>query len=296
MNSLDRRQLLVKSTGAMAALAAAPFFADASSAQDNDDNTTRFKIGACDWSLGKRQNPDAFTVAKQIGLDGVEVSFGEPKSKFDLREETVRRQYLDTAKAHDQEIASLAMGILNQVPYATDPRTEQWVADVVDVMPALGVKCCLLAFFGNGDIQGDSGKQDDVIRRLKKVAPRAEAAGVVLGVESWMNAREHLRILDAVDSPAVKVYYDVANMTTRGYDVGREIRQLGKERICQMHMKENGQLLGRGKVDFARVKEAVEDIGYRGWLILEGATVSGKSLNECYTMNRDFLRKLFDIG
>ena len=296
MKSLDRRQMLVKSTQAVAALAAAPLFVNASTAENNDDTAPRFKIGACDWSLGKRQTPDAFTVAKEIGLDGVEVSFGEPGSKFDLREEKVRRQYLDTAKAHDQEIASLAMGVLNQVPYATDPRTEQWVADVVDVMPALGVKRCLLAFFGNGDIQGDSGKQDEVIRRLKKVAPRAEAAGVVLGIESWMNAREHLRILDAVDSPAVKVYYDVANMTTRGYDVGREIRQLGKDRICQIHMKENGQLLGRGKVDFARVKEAVEDIGYRGWLILEGATVSGKSLNECYKMNRDFLRKLFDIS
>lgn len=296
MNSIDRRQLLAQSTGAVAALVTAPFLTNRSFAETKQASPPKFKIGACDWSIRQRQTPDAFAVAKEIGLDGLEVSFSEPSSQYDLREESVRREYIDTAEAEGVEIASLAMGVLNQVPYATDPRTEQWVADVVDVMPALSVKVCLLAFFGNGDIQGKRDKQDEVIRRLKKVAPRAEDAGVVLGVESWMNVEEHLRILDAVDSPAVRVYYDVANMTTRGYDVGQEIRRLGKERICQFHMKENGQLLGKGKVDFTCVKEAIEDIGYRGWLIIEGATIRGTSVNECYKMNRQFLRSLFGIG
>jgi sugar phosphate isomerase/epimerase len=296
MTRIDRRRMLVESTRTLGALAAAPVLGTVLAAESETETAPQFKIGACDWSLRARQTPEAFAVAREIGLDGVEVSFSEPGSKFDLRDPAVRGQYQASARKHRQEIASLAMGVLNQVPYASDPRTEQWVSDVVDVMPRVGVTCCLLAFFGNGDIQGDRGKQDEVIRRLKKVAPRAETAGVVLGIESWMNADEHLRILDAVDSPAVKVYYDVANMTTRGYDVGREIRQLGKDRICQMHMKENGQLLGRGKVDFARVKEAVEDIGYHGWLILEGATVPDKSLIECYKINLAFLRELFEIS
>jgi len=51
----------------------------------------------------------------------------------------------------------------------------------------------------------------------------------------------------------VKIYYDVANSTQRGYDVPREIRWLGKQQqICEFHMKENGALLGHGKVDFKR--------------------------------------------
>ena len=35
-----------------------------------------FKIGACDWSLGKRGDPHALDVAKNIGLDGVQIDFG----------------------------------------------------------------------------------------------------------------------------------------------------------------------------------------------------------------------------
>ena len=188
------------------------------------------------------------------------------------------------------------MGMLNSIPYASDPRTEQWVADVVEVMPKLGVKRCLLAFFGNGDIKGDRAKQDEVIRRLKKVAPQAEQAGVVLGIESWMNADDHLRILDGVGSPAIQVYYDVCNMTDQGYDICKEIRQLGKDRICQIHIKENGFLIGQGKVDLPPVRDAIADIGYRGWLILEGATIPGKTLVECYQHNRKYLRTLFPAG
>jgi sugar phosphate isomerase/epimerase len=259
-------------------------------------STPTYLLGACDWSLGKMRDPAAFAVAKEIGLDGVEVSFGEPGGNNDLRDAAVRQKYQQAAEETGVQFASLAMGVLNSIPYASDPRTEQWVSDVVEVMPKVGVKICLLAFFGKGDIKGDREQQDEVIRRLKRVAPQAEKAGVVLGIESWMNADEHLRIVQAVASPAVRVYYDVANMTEQGYDVPAEIRRLGTENICQIHMKENGNLLGKGKVDFPRVKDAVEDIGYRGWLILEGATTAGKSLVECYQENRRFLRELFGIG
>ncbi len=259
-----------------------------------DVSTTarRFRISACDWSLDKPQNPDAFRVAAEIGLDGVEVSFGKPGDRNDLRDAAVRKLYLQAAREHKLAISSLAMGVLNSVPYAVDPRTEKWDEDAMKLMPKLGVNVCLLAFFGKGDIKGDRAKQDEVIRRLKRVASKAEAASVVLGIESTLNADEHIRIVDSVASPAVKVYYDVCNMQRRGYDIYKEIRQL-RERICQFHMKEYGCLLGEGPIDFKRVKEAIDDIGYRGWLVIEGAKVKGKSLVDCYRQNQKFLRQVF---
>ncbi|MCH5373992.1 MAG: sugar phosphate isomerase/epimerase [Planctomycetes bacterium] len=295
MTHLTRRTMLRSSAAGLGWLAAYPWLEAPGDERDRAATTASYRIGACDWSLGKRLDPAAFAVAKEIGLDGVEVSFGEPGCNNDLRDPQVVQKYRQAAEQTGVSMASLAMGVLNSVPYASDPRTEQWVADVVDVIPKVGVKNCLLAFFGNGDIKGDRAKQDEVIRRLKRVAPKAEKAGVVLGIESWMNADEHLRIVEAVASPAVRIYYDVANMTEQGYDVPAEIRRLGKQNICQIHMKENGNLLGKGKVDFPRVAKAIEDIDYTGWLILEGATIPGKSLVECYRENRRYLRELFKI-
>jgi sugar phosphate isomerase/epimerase len=258
-----------------------------------DSSNREFRIGACDWSIGRRGTPDAMELARQIGLDGVEVSFGRPGDPFDLRREENRQRYQQAARAHNVAISSLAMGVLNQIPYASDPRTEAWVQDCVEVMPKLGVKVVLLAFFGDGDINGKPELQAEVIRRLQRVAPRAEQAGVVLGVESWMNADDHLRILDAVSSPAVQVYYDVANMHKQGYDIYREIRRLGSERICQIHCKENDSLLGKGPIDFPKVRQAVDDIGYDGWLIIESAVDRTMGVVDSYKHNQKYLREVF---
>ncbi len=260
------------------------------------DEKRRFKIGACDWSIGGRGEPGALETAKRIGLDGVQVSFGPPGEKHDLRREEVRREYLQAAKQHGVEIASLALGVLNSVPYASDPEAEKWVRQCVEVMPKLGKKVVLLAFFSKGDIKGRRDLQDEVIRRLKRVAPEAEKAGVVLGIESWLNADDHLRILDGVGSPAVQVYYDVANMDHEGYDVYQGIRRLGRDRICEVHCKENGFLLGQGRVDFVRVKEALDEIGWSGWLVIEGAVPRGVGMFDSYVRNQKYLRSIFPTG
>ncbi|MBN1443973.1 MAG: sugar phosphate isomerase/epimerase, partial [Planctomycetes bacterium] len=219
--------------------------------------------------------------------------FGRPGAHKDLRSAEVRSEYRKAAKAAGQEIASLAMGVLNGVPLATEAEAERWVGECIEVCPEMGVKVVLLAFFDKGDILDRPDLQPRLVERLKRLAPGAEKARVVLGLETYLSADDHIRILDAVGSPAVQVYYDVANMTTKGYDIHKEIRRLGRERICEFHMKENGFLLGKGKVDFARVKAAIDEIGYRGWLIIEGATVAGRSVVDCYRENQKYLRSVF---
>ena len=253
----------------------------------------RYKIGACDWSIGQMANPKAFAVAKQIGLDGVMVSLGTAADDLKLRQPAVQQQFKDAAQASGLEIASLAIGELNGIPYKSDPRTEAWVSDSVDVLQALGVKVELLAFFAKGDLVGDAAGQEEVIRRLKKVAPKAEKAGVVLGIESWMSAEDTVRIMDKIGSPAVKMYYDVCNSTDRGYDICKEIRWLGKKNICEFHAKENGFLLGKGKVNLEKVRDAINDIGYEGWIQIEGAVPPKGDLMQSYIANQKYLRELF---
>ena len=252
----------------------------------------RFKIGACDWSIGKMADPAAFEVAKQIGLDGVQVSLGTVANDMHLRKPEVQQHYHDAAKQAGLEVASLAIGELNNVPYKSDPRTIEWVSDCIDVCKALGVRVVLLAFFSKGDLRDDKAGVDEVVKRLKAVAPKAEKAGVVLGIESWLSAEQHLDILDRVGSKAVQVYYDCCNSNDRGYDIYKEIRQLGRKRICEFHFKENGALLGQGKVDFKKVRAALDDIGYRGWIQIEGAVPPGAKMLESYQANCKFVREV----
>jgi sugar phosphate isomerase/epimerase len=253
----------------------------------------RFDIGACDWSLGMRGKTDALAVAKQLGLDGVQVSMGSLDDGLQLRRPEVQRAYRGAAAANGVRIGGVALDLMNQVPYKSDPRTEQWVSDSIDVAQALGVRVVLLAFFEKGDLRNDAEGQAEVVRRLKRVAPKAEQHGVVLGIESWLSAPEHVRILEAVGSRSVQVYYDLANSTQMGYDVLTEIRQLGRERICEFHAKENGFLLGQGRIDFPAVRKAMDDIGYAGWIQIEGAVPKGQPLVESHVQNVRFMRANF---
>jgi len=253
----------------------------------------RFTLGACDWSLGQRARTDALTVAKQLGLDGVQVSMGSVDNDLQLRRADVQRAYRDAATATGVRIGGVALDLMNQVPYKSDPRTEQWVSDSIDAAKALDVRVILLAFFEKGDLLNDPDGQEEVIRRLRRVAPKAEQQGIVLGIESWLSAPEHLRILDAVRSRSVQVYYDLANSTQMGYDILPEIRQLGRDRICEFHAKENGFLLGQGRIDFPAVRKAMDDIGYGGWIQIEGAVPKGQPLIESHTRNVRFMRTHF---
>src|SRR5690242_8070455 len=92
---LSRREMLRRSlqTAAWAAGASefAPLFAT--------PNNRRYKLGACDWSIGKMGDPSAFEVARQIGLDGVQVSLGTVGNNMQLRKKEVQQRYKEAAKS-----------------------------------------------------------------------------------------------------------------------------------------------------------------------------------------------------
>ncbi len=290
---LPRRAFVKQSLGLAAAVAWGRETRSAS--PQRTPSASGFKIFACDWTLQKTCHPEAFELAARIGLDGVQVDLGRIKegvTTLPLFDRALQDQILAASAQYKVAIASLAMGVLNSVPYKSDGATEQWVLDSIGVMQRMGTRVCLLAFFSKGDLVDDAAGTAEVIRRLKKFAPRAEAAGLVYGIESWLKAPELERILDAVNSPAIKVYYDVGNMQKVGEDIGAAIRRLGRERICEVHLKDYDDLYGKGSIDFPAVRSALDAAGYRGWLGIEGVkTPLGVEKSIRYDL--EYLRPIF---
>jgi len=252
---------------------------------------TGFKLGVCDWTVGKTADPGSFEIAKRIGLDGVQVDFGGGDSRLPLFDEKLQQNILNAARKQKMEIASLAMGVLNSIPYKSDPRAERWVRQGIEVAEAMKVKVILLAFFGEGDLQNDEQGVNMVVQRLRQVAPDAEMAGVTLGIESWLSAEQHIDIIERIGSRAVKVYYDVANSHKAGHDIYKEIRRLGPL-ICEVHAKDYDNLYGKGSIDFKEVRLAMDDAGYRGWLVMEG-TKMPLGIEESCRYDAEYLRGIF---
>lgn len=267
----------------------------AEAAADAAAGTGGFLIGACDWSLRKDSSPEAFDAAKRIGLDGVQISLGRVANDMHLRTPEVQKQYAAKLAETGLKIASLAIGEMNNVPLKSDERAAQWLMDSIDVCRAMKIGIVMPAFFGKGALDmNNTAEIDVVVARLKEAAPKAEKAGVKIGLENYLSAEDNMRLIDRVGSPALAVYYDVGNSTDKGYDVYREIRLLGKL-ICQIHVKDGKTPLGEpGRVDFRKVREALDAIGYRSWLVLESAAPGGPEAS--YPAQAKFLREIFPRG
>ncbi len=220
---------------------------------------------------------------------------GSEKNNLHLRDPKLQKTYIEASRNTGVKISSLAIGELNNVPYKSDPRTEEWVWDSIDVAKNLGVTVVLLAFFSKNDLRNDEKGKKEVIRRLKKAAPKAEKSGIILGIESYLSAAEHLDMIEQVGSKNVKAYVDFRNTADAGHDVLKEVKQLGKNNICELHLKENGFLLGQGTLDWLRIRDLLYEMDYfgDGWMQIEWAMPDKADIVESYRYNLQFLRQLF---
>jgi L-ribulose-5-phosphate 3-epimerase len=232
-------------------------------------------IGVTDWNLKKTGELDAVELAKSLGFEGVQVSLGRKPvgDKLALDNAEIQAQYLARAKQQNIALAGTCLDILHVNYLKNDKLGQKWVAEGIPITKKLNAKVMLLPFFGKGALETQQ-ERDYVGDVLKEIAGEAERAGVLLGLEDTISAEENVRIMEHTKSKAVMVYYDVGNSTRNGFDVVKEIRWLGKSRICQMHLKDKGYI-GDGPIDFTAVMKAIGDIGYEDFANLETSAPSG---------------------
>lgn len=217
---------------------------------------------------------DRFKLAKDIGLDGVEVP------PLETAEDVSR--FRAGAEESGIEIHSIILGGWKMPIAGSDPAlAEQGMA-----MIESQIKCAkqigadgILVVTGRVDEQN---RYEDVYRRsqtqLKKIAPRAEDAGVRLLVENvWNNfllsPLEFARFIDEIGSWAVQAYFDVGNVVAFGWPQDW-IRTLGS-RIKKVHLKDfkrgprEWTNLRDGDVNWPEVRKALHEVGYKGYLTAE---------------------------
>ena len=307
---MNRRNFLKSAAASVATLSATPVLAA---------NEPRPQgVGMCDWTMGCMADHACFAKAAGAGLSGVQVSIGGSPASIPLRNAELRKQYRELSQKHDVQIHSVAAGsILNTIPLKSEPQSAVYVIDAIETAAALGAKNILMAFFGNGDLRKSAdGKSfhdlrdgefssyeldeqgvNRVVEALRQIVPRAEDAGVILGLENTLTAKQNLAVIEQIGSPMVQVYYDMGNSTHYGYDVPAEIRLLGNKRICEMHIKDwESKVFSRktGEVDMPAVAKALCEIKFDKWMCLETAGEKGRFVEDTLD-NVAFAKKTFGI-
>jgi sugar phosphate isomerase/epimerase len=264
----------------------------------------RYKIAVCDWMILKRQKLGAFQRTKDIGADGVEVDMGGlgERETFasELAKSEMRRQFLDEAAKLELEISSIAMSGFYAQSFAERPTVERMVQDTIDTMVAMKVKTAFLPLGVKGDLVQHPELRPAIVERLKMAGKKAAQAGVVIGIETALEAAAEAKLLDEVGSPAIRSYFNFANALQNGRDLVAELKTLGKDRICQIHASnEDGVWLENDpKIDLPRVKAALDEMGWSGWLVIERSRDAKDARNVVrnFGANAAYLKKVFQTG
>ncbi len=248
------------------------------------------RIGITDWNLRMTVKPEAVATAARLGFDGIQISCGRQiaDNRLPLDNPQLIAAYLTASKQHRIPIDGTCVDRLHDNGLKSDPLAAKWVSDAIRLTSAAGARVLLVPFFGKWALTTRA-EMDYTAGALRELAPQAERAGVILGLENTISAEDNVRIMEQSRSNAVKVYYDVGNSTTNGFDILKEIRWLGKERICQIHLKDRG-MLGEGQIPFRDVMRAIADIGFDGYANLETAVRSAQTLEADQKHNLEYIR------
>jgi sugar phosphate isomerase/epimerase len=250
-------------------------------------------IGVTDWNLKLGADPEALPLAAKIGFEGVQISFGRRivNDKMPLDDPEIISRYLNLSTEHRIPINGTCVDKLHDNGLKSDKLAIKWVLDAIRLTSALKTKVLLLPFFGKWAIQNQD-EGNAVGDALREIAPEAEKAGIILGLEDTISAENNVRIVDRSKSKQVSVYYDTGNSAAAGFDVVKEIRWLGSGRICQFHLKDNPHYLGEGTISFPRVIEAIREIGFTGAANLETDTHPGVSVEADMRKNLAYIRQV----
>ena len=232
------------------------------------------KAGVMDPVLPGADDGQTFRLAERLGFAGVEVVVSRADLRSPDRLERLRRTSADTGLA----VPSLVLGEHSDLGGIADadPRVAERAREDVERAVAwaadLGAGAILLPFFGRAELIDDR-DLDRAAAAFRALCPRAGQRGVTLCYEGTLPARRIGMLAERVSSRSFGCYFDLANPLPRGMDTATEIRALG-DLVRRVHVKDALVQVGDcrpglGLVDFGAGSEALAEIGYDDWLVLE---------------------------
>jgi L-ribulose-5-phosphate 3-epimerase len=270
-------------------------------AQNIDLSKQRYKVAVIDLMLLKRQKLGAFQLTKDIGADGVEVDMGglgnRPTFDNQLLIDSVRQQFLNKAKELNLEIPSLGMTGYYAQSFCQREQFIQSIKDCITTMKLMNVKVAFLPLGVQCDLVKKPELRDSVISRLKVAGKMAEAAGVVMGIETALDAKGEKKLLQDVGSSAIKSYFNFSNAIKNGRDLNKELKTLGKKYIVQIHCTDDDGvwLQNDPKIDMKQVKKTLDKMHWSGWLVIERSrdAKDPRNVKKNFGANTAYVKSIF---
>jgi hydroxypyruvate isomerase len=230
----------------------------------------RLKQSVCRWCYSKIPLPEFFTSVAGMGLTAVDL---------------LSEKEWPIARAHGL-ICSMGSGAGGSIADGLNVKAnhEKILAALTRAIPIAAAQKVpnLITFFGNRRGMGDPEAATNCIEALNKIKPVAEEHGVTICVELLNSKVDHkdyqgdhsafgVAIVKAVDSPRVKLLYDIYHMQIMEGDLIRTIKD-NKDYFAHFH---TGGVPGRHELDdtqevnWRTVAAAIAETGFQGYFAHE---------------------------
>ena len=264
-----RRTALTAIVGSLAA-AALPVSRDAEAASTPQG---RLKQSVCRWPYRAVELPELCRRVKRMGFVGIDLLYVDEWQiardaglTVSMGYPTRREKFIETGFNNPANHALLLNELETTLPLAAR-------AGIPNV----------ITMFGNRDSARDDREAIDYcISGLAKISPLAEESGVTVCVELLNSRVDHpgyqgdhtafgVAVMKGVNSPRVKLLYDIYHMQIMEGDVIRTIQD-NIQRIGHFH---TGGVPGRHEIDatqelnYHAIARAIADLGYAGYVAHE---------------------------
>lgn len=264
-------------------------------------NPQRYKVSACDWMMLKRQKVGAMELTKEIGADGLELDMGGlgKRENFDNKftDKHFQNLFISEFNRLGIELSSIAMSAFYGQSFAKRDNYEQLVDECIETMKALGAKVAFLPLGNQSDLVKEPELYPIVVERLKVIGKKAEEAGVVIGIETTLPAKQEAKLIDEVNSKGIKSYVNFSSILKRNGDIIKELKTLGKDRIIQIHASNtDGYWIENDPaIDMPAIKKTLDKMGWSGWLVIERSrdTNDVHNVKKNYGANARYLKSVF---
>jgi hydroxypyruvate isomerase len=243
-----------------------------SSAQESSVKNARLKQSVCRWCYQRIPLDDFLKGVAAIGLTAVDLlqpEEWEVAAKYGLRCSTgypgqgggTIPDGLNNPALHDQ-IEATFKGALPKAKAMKVPN--------------------LITFFGNRKGMPDTQAIDNCVAVLNRLKPMAEDHGITIVVELLNSKVDHkdyqgdrtpfgVEVMKRVDSPHVRLLYDIYHMQIMEGDVIRTVRE-NQQWIAHYHTGGNPgrhELDATQELQWATIAKAILDLGYTGYFAHE---------------------------
>lgn len=262
----------------------------------------RYQVGVCDWMVLKRQKLGEFKLARELGCDGLEMDMGGlgKRDSFDnkIRQPEMARLFRHTADSLEIKVGAVAMSGFYGQSFAAKQSWKWLVEDCLNTMQMMQAKVAFLPLGGCGkDWTENTAIRKEIVFRLHEAGEMAAKRGLVIGIDTPLDAKGNKKLLKEIDSPGIKIFYKFQTAVENKRDISKDLRKLGADNICGIHASNtDGVWLRNDKaINMPEIKATLDKLGWSGWLFVERSrdVTDVRNVKRNYGENVKYLKEVF---